>query len=63
MRGNGEHNGGDLVTGDLAVDEFSPVKAPPCLGLTDVWGRLTSRARVSFIAGIMDRVYLAANPE
>jgi len=62
-RGNGEHNGGDLIAGDLAVGEFSPVKAPPCLGLTDVWGRLTFGARTLVTAGCMDRVYLAADPE
>ena len=58
-RGNKEHNGGDLIAGDLAVGEFSPVKAPPYLGLTNMWGRLTFGARASVTAGCMDRVYLA----
>ena len=39
-QGCGEHNGGDLVAGDLADGEFSPVKAVALLGFTNVWGQV-----------------------
>jgi len=58
-RDDGEHNGGDLVTGDLAVGEFSAVKAPPLFYFTIMWGRVDYETRALVTAGCIDRVYLA----
>ena len=45
-RDDGEHNIGDLVIGDLAVDEFSLVKAPPLFYFTIMWGQVDCRTRM-----------------
>ena len=54
-----EHDTGDLATYDLAVDEFSLVKAGPCLCLSIVWGQLTCGAQSSAPLWCIDRVHLA----
>ena len=58
-RDDGEHNGGDLVVGDLVVGEFSSVKAPPLFYFTIMWGRVDCGTHASIAAGCIDRVHLA----
>ena len=57
-RGGGEHVGEDLVAGDLADGEFSPVKPLPLHRLTDAWDRVDSGPRCQPL-GALGRVYLA----
>ena len=56
---DGEHIGADLVAGDLADREFSPVKAGALLGFTDMWGQLTRGAQSLTPLWCIDRVHLA----
>jgi len=62
-QGCGEHVGGDLIAGDLAIGEFSPIKAPPLFYFAVMWGRVYCGTRASVTAGCMDRVHLAVAPE
>ena len=61
--GDGEHDGGDLVAGDLAISELPLVKAAPYLCVSVRWDQLTYGTRASVVVGALDRVYLAADPE
>ena len=56
---DGEHVGADLVAGDFADGEFSPIKVAALLGFTDVWGKLTHGAQSSVPLWCIDRVHLA----
>jgi hypothetical protein len=42
-----EHDGDDLVAGNLADGEISPVKTPPPFSVTSKWGRLTRKPHLS----------------
>ena len=51
-QGCGEHNGGDLIAGDLANNKVSLVKARALLGFTDVWGQLDCGPPLSATMGV-----------
>ena len=56
---DGEHNGGDLIAGDLAVGEFSPIKAPPLFYFTVMWGWVDCGTHALVTTGCIDRVHVA----
>ena len=61
MEHRDESRGEDAISGDLTVGEFAADQTMPLLRLTDEWGRVDHRTRVSTPSGVVRRVRVAVN--
>ena len=61
VRGGGEHDGEDLVAGDLADGEFVPVKGRALRCIADTWGPLIIGPSCWCLYGALDQVHVAFN--